>query len=92
MAPTGRGTHPRPQLIRPHWLDLSGSWQFRADDADRGRSEKWSEGSGEAFDRTIVVPFPPESPASGIGRRGHHPVPDRPPLRLSPLRAPSPSG
>jgi beta-galactosidase/beta-glucuronidase len=73
MAPTGRGTHPRPQLIRPHWLDLSGSWQFRADDADRGRSEKWFEGSGEAFNRTIVVPFPPESPASGIGRRGHHP-------------------
>ena len=27
-----------------------------------------------AFDRTIVVPYPPESPASGIGDRGLHPV------------------
>lgn len=45
--------HPRPTFARPRWASLDGSWEFR-------------EGDGR-FDRTIEVPFPPESAASGVG-------------------------
>ena len=50
--------HPQPLLRRPVEM-LDGPWGF-------GLAE--SEGLGSAsFDREIVVPFAPESPASGIG-------------------------
>jgi beta-galactosidase/beta-glucuronidase len=65
-------THPRPQLTRP-WVDLCGVWSFRYDDADVGRREGW-QARPEAYDRTITVPYPPESPASGVGDPGFHPV------------------
>ena len=58
------GRCPRPQLVRADWCDLSGTWDFAFTDA---------EAPGEVtFDRRIVVPFPPESPASGIGDPGFH--------------------
>ncbi|CAA9238521.1 MAG: GH2 [uncultured Corynebacteriales bacterium] len=66
------GTHPRPQLTRP-WVDLCGDWGFRTDDAETGRDEGWWH-RPEVFDRTIRVPYPPESAASGIAERGFHPV------------------
>lgn len=65
--------HPRPQLTRERWIDLCGMWEFAYDDADIGVSEKWWE-QPEVFNRQIIVPFPPESPASGIGDRSFHPV------------------
>jgi beta-galactosidase/beta-glucuronidase len=65
--------HPRPQLTRARWTDLSGTWQFAYDDEDRGLRERWYESEGP-FDRTIRVPFPPESQASGIDDHGFHPV------------------
>ncbi len=65
--------HPRPQLTRAYWRDLCGSWQFAYDDTDAGIGERWVE-RPEVFDRTITVPFPPESRASGIGDPSHHPV------------------
>ncbi|HZA30237.1 MAG TPA: glycoside hydrolase family 2 TIM barrel-domain containing protein [Propionibacteriaceae bacterium] len=64
--------HPRPQLRRP-WIDLSGTWGFAYDDDDVGGQERWVK-STEAFDRSIEVPFPPESKLSGIGDGGFHPV------------------
>src|SRR4051812_47791426 len=64
--------HPRPQLVRSAWKSLDGSWGFRHDDADEGAGAGWA--AGFDSDRTITVPFPPESPASGIGETGHHPV------------------
>ena len=64
--------HPRPQLTRP-WTDLGGPWDFRFDDDDVGRDEGWP-ARPHGFDRTILVPFPPESPASGVGEEGFHPV------------------
>ena len=67
------GTHPRPQLLRAHWVDLSGPWRFAFDDDDRGLTERWWD-SWPAVDAAIVVPFPPESPASGIGDTGFHRV------------------
>ncbi len=64
--------YPRPQLVRGAWLDLSGRWEFRYDDADDGIDRSWA--VRHDFDREIVVPFPPESPASGVGDPGFHPV------------------
>ena len=65
--------HPRPTLTRERWTDLTGTWGFAHDDADLGCDQGWHDRS-DVFDRTIVVPFPPESPASGIGDTGFHPV------------------
>ena len=65
--------HPRPQRARAAWIDLSGTWGFAYDDDDRGLDERWQERS-DGFDRRIEVPFPPESPASGIGDTSYHPV------------------
>ncbi|WP_226925339.1 glycoside hydrolase family 2 protein [Georgenia thermotolerans] len=61
------GSYPRPQLVRAGWADLCGPWDFAfgaAQDPD----------TVPTFNRTIEVPFPPESPASGIGDRAYHPV------------------
>jgi beta-galactosidase/beta-glucuronidase len=62
------GTYPRPQLVRARWHDLGGVWDFGfgSDPAETPASA--------GFDRSIVVPFPPESPASGIGDTGYHHV------------------
>jgi beta-galactosidase/beta-glucuronidase len=65
--------HPRPQLTRDRWTDLCGPWQFAYDDGDIGLRDGWAE-RPERFDRTITVPFPPESRASGIGETAFHPV------------------
>lgn len=65
--------HPRPQLRRAGWTDLSGKWQFAFDDGDRGRAEHW-QSDAKKFDRTIIVPFPPECPASGVADTGEHPI------------------
>ena len=66
------GSHPRTQLVRPRWTDLSGPWGFAHDDADEGETLGWSR--RPVADRTITVPFPPESPASGVADTGFHPV------------------
>ena len=65
--------YPRPQLVRSDWVSLDGSWGYATDDNDVGRADGWVAESG-IFSRQIVVPFPPESPASGIGETGFHPV------------------
>lgn len=65
--------HPRPQLAREHWIDLCGPWRFAYDDDGLGRSSRWQD-LDEPFDRTIEVPFPPESKQSGVGDTGYHPV------------------
>jgi beta-galactosidase/beta-glucuronidase len=65
--------HPRPQLTRARWIDLAGAWGFAYDDAGRGLDDGWP-AREDVYTRTITVPFPPESPASGIGETGFHPV------------------
>lgn len=66
------GSYPRPQMLREQWADLCGPWELQVDDADVGRSAGWH--LAESFEQEIIVPFPPESPASGIGDTGFHPV------------------
>src|SRR3954468_2853117 len=68
-APAGglanRG-YPRPQLQRGDWISLDGPWQFAIDRQGAGAvaSEvKW-------LPRPILVPFAPETPASGIDETG----------------------
>ncbi len=68
-----REHHPRPQLLRARWTDLTGPWGFAYDDGDVGLERRWFD-SAEPFDRTIEVPYPPESPASGIGETARHDV------------------
>ncbi|MBA3541997.1 MAG: glycoside hydrolase family 2 [Deltaproteobacteria bacterium] len=64
-----RGEYPRPQLQRDRWRSLDGRWEFAYDDEAR-----WRHPRDVTFDRTIVVPYPPESTASGIGDLRFHPV------------------
>lgn len=66
------GSYPRPQLIRPHWRELGGAWGFAFDDADEGLAGRWY--AEPDFARTIQVPFPFESSASGIHDTGYHPT------------------
>ena len=65
--------HPRPRLVRERWIDLNGPWGFAYDDDDVGLDQRWQD-DPQRFGRTITVPFPPESTASGIGDTGFHPV------------------
>src|SRR5690349_4742421 len=57
--------YPRPQLQRAEWVSLNGEWEFAFD-----REGRWRLPSQVAFDRTILVPYSPETPASGIGDTG----------------------
>ena len=62
------GTYPRPQLVRSSWTDLTGLWEFGfGDDPDQSPDSA-------TFDNTILVPYPPESSASGIGDTAYHHV------------------
>src|SRR5918998_391793 len=65
--------HPSPQLRRRDWVDLQGTWDFAYDDADVGLAQGWFD-RPDCFDRTITVPFPPESKASGIGDPSEHAI------------------
>jgi beta-galactosidase/beta-glucuronidase len=59
--PLGQG-YPRPQFRRREWHSLNGQWDFALDSEAR-----WTKPSQVTWTNQIVVPFCPESPASGIG-------------------------
>lgn len=67
-----RPEHPRPDFVRPQWMNLNGEWQFAFDDANVGLAENWQQ-PGKKFDRTINVPFSYQSEMSGIGEIAVHP-------------------
>ncbi len=52
--------YPRPQLVRPDWLNLNGLWEYAVTPGDRT--------AVPAMDGQILVPFPIESALSGVGR------------------------
>ena len=60
-----RPEHPRPQFQRTTWLNLNGIWNFAIDSGKSGESKGWPQNPAE-LDRTITVPFCPESSLSGI--------------------------
>jgi hypothetical protein len=54
--------YPRPQLQRSQWENLNGRWQYEQGQAGQ------TPPVGQNLAQTILVPFPVESPLSGIGR------------------------
>ncbi len=55
-------SYPRPQLQRSQWLNLNGRWQYQQ--AQAGQAPPF----GANLAQTILVPFPVQSPLSGIER------------------------
>jgi hypothetical protein len=51
--------YPRPQMVRDHWVNLNGLWQYAL--AGKDRPDRW--------DGRILVPFPVESALSGVMKR-----------------------
>ena len=62
---TGDPNYPRPQLRREQWESLDGAWEFAFDP----KAEKTAPAE-VVWDRRILVPFAPETSASGIGDTG----------------------
>jgi hypothetical protein len=60
-----RMDYPRPQLRRATWLSLDGPWQAMLDD-----EAAHNEPHQVPFDRTIIVPYPPEAQKSGVHDTG----------------------
>lgn len=59
---TSEHAYPRPQLRRGQWTNLNGIWDFAID-----KTAQWQTPADVSFDREILVPFAPETSASGIG-------------------------
>ena len=59
-----RPEHPNPQWERKNWKNLNGTWEFEIDRGNSGvHRELWNK---EHLERTITVPFCPESSLSGV--------------------------
>ena len=56
--------YPRPQMTRTEWQNLNGEWQFGVD-----HSSGATPPIGQNLAESVLVPFPVESPLSGIMRR-----------------------
>lgn len=67
-----RPEYPRPQMVRQNWQNLNGEWEFEFDFSNSGKARKLYE--EEAFSKTILVPFCPESDLSGIGMKDFIPA------------------
>ncbi len=63
-----RSEHPRPGFVRPNWRNLNGQWQFEIDNGRSGESRGLHK-EGVALNGSILVPFCPESPLSGVGHK-----------------------
>lgn len=57
--------YPRPQLRRDSWISLNGPWHFALDP-----TRTWSHPAQVTWNRTILVPFAPETQRSGIAETG----------------------
>jgi hypothetical protein len=53
--------YPRPQMVRPHWTNLNGLWDYAIRDRDAAQPRQW--------DGEILVPFAAESALSGVKRK-----------------------
>jgi len=64
--------YPRPQLVRPDWLNLNGRWDYAIAPLRRGADDPLAvddpAAPPAAWDGRIVVPFSPETTLSAVGR------------------------
>jgi len=60
---------PRPQMRRSAWSSLDGEWDFAID-----APGEWQAPDDVTWDKKIVVPFSPETKASGIHETGFYSV------------------
>jgi len=60
--------YPRPQMERSDWVSLNGPWQFAFDHGQAWRTPAEVPG----WPLAIEVPYPPESPASGVHDTQYH--------------------
>ena len=70
LAP--RSAHPKPQFMRQPWINLNGAWTYKTENRPTfhlGSDAHREESKAIGFDKSIIVPFAPESPLSGIGDR-----------------------
>ncbi len=63
-----RPEHPKPQFMRSSWQNLNGTWEFAIDQSRSGIARELYDPQA-SFERTITVPFCPESELSGIGHK-----------------------
>jgi hypothetical protein len=74
--PIPRPEHPRPDFAREPWINLNGRWRFTFDRENLGEQQRWHRMPPPAlgdrpalhdpFGASIIVPFPWESPLSGV--------------------------
>lgn len=62
--------YPRPQMMRPDWLNLNGMWEYMGGKELADPSTADVPPSFPAKPEKIRVPFPPEAELSGIARNG----------------------
>lgn len=60
-----RAEYPRPQFERQDWQCLNGEWTYVFDFVGSGLEHGYPDSKG--FEKTITVPFCPESELSGVG-------------------------
>jgi beta-galactosidase/beta-glucuronidase len=61
--------YPRPQLQRDKWISLNGTWDFSLDPECA-----WTDPDEVNWNAKIIVPFSPETPASGVNNTGFYRV------------------
>ncbi|GHU02414.1 beta-glucuronidase [Spirochaetia bacterium] len=66
-----RPEYPRPQLFRNNWENLNGPWEFEIDYGNSGFERKIYE---NRLSGSIIVPFCPESPLSGVNNKDFMPA------------------
>ena len=64
-ADVPRPEYPRPQFERAEWVNLNGTWSFDFDFSKSGMERSLFNSKG--LEKSITVPFCPESSLSGIG-------------------------
>ena len=58
---------PRPQMERETWVSLDGPWDFSS-----GRETSFSGPDEVRWNQTVMIPFSPETEASGLGDTGFY--------------------
>jgi len=64
-----RPEYPRPQFERDCWVNLNGEWNFDFDFGKSGKDRNLQ--AATKLDKTIIVPFCPESALSGVGYKDY---------------------